>query len=355
MNFYGNYKCDFKVFCKDKPGKEGILLRTLADCEDRYISRVIPYSPLAPNQEQNTDITHSLVMDIATDILGTGRNLCGDRFYSSVKTAEALQEKRVTYVGTIMPNRAGLPLQLKTVKDRDIESSLFMWKKDSPVMGLSYQPKKGKNVLFISTQHSDPDVEDSAPYKPRVVLDYNEYRCGVDIVNKMVKEYKSLPKNDSWWIVIFSFVVDLAVVNGSTILKYNMGNNAPSRRDFLRKLCFQLCLPWVNDRLKAPNLHASTVSAIKSVLELKEQLPPILTPTLEPGNEPTTIQTPRGGRKCATCIANLKDLKNNVRRKAKGNLNPMVFQCTSCQSHACGAHRAGDKCSNCASVIVSFV
>ena len=137
VNFYGKYKCDFKVFCKDKPGKEGILLRTLADCKDRYISRVQPYAPLAPNQTQSADITHSLVMDLASDLLGTGRNLCGDRFYSSITTAEALHAQNVTYVGTIMPNRAGLPTELKSVKDRPLESSVFMWKEESPVMAVS--------------------------------------------------------------------------------------------------------------------------------------------------------------------------------------------------------------------------
>ena len=110
---------------------------------------------------------------------------------------------------------------------------------------VSYHPKKGKNVLLISTQHDSPEVDESAPQKPDVILDYNSFRCGVDIVNKMVKEYKSSPKNDRWWVVVFSFILDLAVVNESTILDYNLGNKAPSRREFLRKLCLKLCLPWI--------------------------------------------------------------------------------------------------------------
>ena len=136
-------------FCKDKPGKEGIL----AHCDDHYISRVIPYAPSAPNQTQSADITHSLVLEMSSDLLGTGRHLCGDRFYSSIRKAEALHKQNVTYVGNIMPNHAGLPTQSKSVKDRQLEWSDFIWNKESPVMAVSYHPKKGKNVLLISTQH----------------------------------------------------------------------------------------------------------------------------------------------------------------------------------------------------------
>ena len=40
--------------------------------------------------------------------------------------------KKVTYCGTVMPNNKGLPSVLKYVKNGKLNSSLYMWKKDSP-------------------------------------------------------------------------------------------------------------------------------------------------------------------------------------------------------------------------------
>ena len=37
-------------------------------------------------------------------------------------------QKKTTYVGTIMPNRKGPPVALKTFKGREVLSSEFMWK-----------------------------------------------------------------------------------------------------------------------------------------------------------------------------------------------------------------------------------
>ena len=71
-------------------------------------------------------------MEITKDITGTGRNLTADRGFSSMDIAEELCEKKITYVGTIMSNRTGLPtrtLDKNVVKSREINSTVFNWKK----------------------------------------------------------------------------------------------------------------------------------------------------------------------------------------------------------------------------------
>ena len=67
-------------------------------------------------------------MEISKDILSTGRNVTGDRLHSAIDTVEELYQKKTTYVGTIIPNRKGLPVALKTAKGREVLSSEFMWK-----------------------------------------------------------------------------------------------------------------------------------------------------------------------------------------------------------------------------------
>ena len=42
-NFYLPFSCNFKVYFLDKPRKYRLLFWCLADAEDRYLSRIIPY------------------------------------------------------------------------------------------------------------------------------------------------------------------------------------------------------------------------------------------------------------------------------------------------------------------------
>ena len=105
-NYYGTYHCDFKMYMPDKPGKYGLLFRCMADAKDRYVSRVIPHvTPPINDPERKTEVIHDLVMEMCSDILGTGRNVTGGGLYSSIETAEALYANNVTYVGTKLSNR----------------------------------------------------------------------------------------------------------------------------------------------------------------------------------------------------------------------------------------------------------
>ena len=64
---------------------------------------------------------------MCSDVFKTGRNVTGDRLYSSIETAEELFNEKVTYCGTIIEKN--IPIDVKNVKERELESSLFVWKK----------------------------------------------------------------------------------------------------------------------------------------------------------------------------------------------------------------------------------
>ena len=188
-NFYASYSCDFKVYMKDKPGNYGLLFRLLAYTQDQHASRVIPYvNPPINNSEKKGNI-QDLVMETSQDIFNTGRNVTGDRLYSVIDTVKELYQKKTTYVGTTMPIRKDHPVALKTAKGREVLSSEFTWKNNSPVMIAQYRPKSNKNVLLVSTAHGEPDIC-NAPHKKTMVIDcYNNQRCGVDIIGQMLRDY----------------------------------------------------------------------------------------------------------------------------------------------------------------------
>ena len=199
------------------------------------------------SEEESKVDTHELMMDIVSDILKSGRSLCADRGFSSMATAEELYENDVTFVGTIMKNRKGLPTAARNVKDRTLLSTDFYWKENSPVMCLSYVPKRNKNVLLITTAHDQPITDGGAKKKPEAVLFYNEQRCEVDIMNKMIRELSTQPKTDDWQICVFTFILDVACINARTILKYNL-KKEDTRRVFLKNLVHQLVTFWLEAR-----------------------------------------------------------------------------------------------------------
>ena len=59
----------------------------------------------------------------------------------------------------------------------------------------------------------------------------------------MLRDYSCQPMCNSWVVVVFTFILDLAAVNARTILKYNKENYIDSRRDFLKNLAIWQRLP----------------------------------------------------------------------------------------------------------------
>ena len=78
-----------------------------------------------------------------------------------MEIAEELYKRDTTYCGTIQKRRKGIPAAARDVKGRELLSTHFYWKTGSPVMCLSYVPKKAKNVLMITTAHDQPIVDDA--------------------------------------------------------------------------------------------------------------------------------------------------------------------------------------------------
>lgn len=56
-------------------------------------------------------------------------------------------------LGTVRKNKPELPSELLAMKNRKVTSSMFAFTEKATVV--SYCPKKGKNVLLMSTMHKD--------------------------------------------------------------------------------------------------------------------------------------------------------------------------------------------------------
>ena len=135
-------------------------------------------------------------MEISKDMLKTETNITGEQLYSAIDTLEELYQSKRT-------------VALKTAKEREVLSSKFMLKNNSLVMVVSYCPKPNRNVLLVPTEHSKLDLCE-ALHKKSVIIDfYNSQRCGVDIVNQMLRDYSCQLTCDSWVVVVFRTILCL--------------------------------------------------------------------------------------------------------------------------------------------------
>ena len=184
-------RCGFVIYMPNKPCKYGLLIRDMCDAKTRYTINMLPYAGRAEDPDPTLHVTSAdnIVKHLARPVLGTGRNITADRFYSSVDVAEELLQQRTTFVGTLQRNRKHLPEEMKSTSGRDPKTTKFAW--SGRVMLVSYVKKKDKNVLILSTQHAQPRVSTGEKKKPEVMLYYNETKGGVDIVDQMTEVCKN--------------------------------------------------------------------------------------------------------------------------------------------------------------------
>lgn len=319
-------RCPFKMYVPSKPGRYGILFRTVADANYRYLWKAWPYSgrPEAPDLSPprvQLDGVLETVHYLVQDVKGTGRNITLDRFYTSVPLAEELAAERLTVVGTLNKNRRFLPSELTNPRGRQPGTSMFAFR--NTVMLVSHCPKPKKVVLALSTQHDRPMV-DSKTKKPEVILYYNTTKGGVDVVDSMLESYMGKPALKRWPTTVLFFMLGIAQVNGFTILQLNRGLEV-DRRSMRLALAQQLMSPRIQERVSNPcGLNADTLAALAAVtgenfIRSQPRLP--------------NQQCTRG--RCATC---LKGLQGHSDHRAAKDKMPKYAPCSICGDFVCSTH-----------------
>nr|CAI5817329.1 unnamed protein product [Callosobruchus analis] len=128
-------------YIPSKPAKYGIKVFALVDTKNAYTSNLeVYYGKQPPGPYCVENMAKDIVLRLAKPIEGTGRNVTEDNWFSSVPLVRTLlQEKKLTYVGTVHRNKAEIPKEFLPKKDRQI-CSAFGFLEDCSLV--SYYPKK---------------------------------------------------------------------------------------------------------------------------------------------------------------------------------------------------------------------
>lgn len=249
-------RSNLKQYIPSKPNKYGIKIFALVDAKMYYsynLEVCVGRQPEGRFQKSNDP--KSVVLRMIEPITKTGRNITVDNWFTSYELMnELLQNHKLTLVGTLRKNKRELPPGFVNTKHRPVNSSMFAFQKDKTLV--SYVPRKGKNVILLSSMHFDdeidPDTGDS--FKPSIITFYNKTKGGVDIVDGLSANYNCARNTKRWPMVVLYSLLNIAGINSHIIFTSNNPNVDLKRRRYLMKLVRELISEYQKYRATLTNL-----------------------------------------------------------------------------------------------------
>lgn len=307
-------RCGFRQYIPSKPNKYGLKLFSLVDSKMFYTLNLELYvgqQPAGPFQTNNDAM--SIVVRLVAPISGTSRNLTTDNWFTSVPLVEhLLRYHKLTLVGTIRKNKREIPKEFVEVKHRPITSSMFGFGEHITIM--SYVPKKGKNVLMISSLHNSDAIDPASgdKNKPEMITFYNGTKGGVDSVDQLCSLYDVARITRRWPMVIFFSLLNIAGINSQVV---HVSNHPDPKSDLKRRIFLkQIALTLIDEHLQRRSYQ-------KNVPETVRQRRQDVAGTSEASSNVEEI--PEGTRKyCSGCK----------------NKNKSRFYCQKCKSFVCLKH-----------------
>ena len=243
-------RCSFKVFMPQKPNKHGIKIWSLCDSLNAYLSNAQIYCGKTSSTPERGQ-AQRVVNDLVEGIKGSWRNVTADNFFTSVGLCKELLQKNLTLLGTLRKNKSEIPPSFQASKERELYSTRFGFSKNERMVISSYVPKKRKAVIMLSSLHYSKDTDQTPPFKPNMIIDYNKSKSGVDSLDQVVKNYSCRRSSSRWPLQIFYWILDVAAYNASVCYMQEnptIFQGSQKRRKFLLQLSEELVLPQIKRR-----------------------------------------------------------------------------------------------------------
>lgn len=167
------------------------------------------------------DLPGSTVIELIKPLLGEGRLVVTDNYYTSLPLAKYLFERKTNLLGTIRKHRVGLP---GDIVNYNLHKGQIVSKQNDYITVLKW--KDQRDVCMLSTCHDDKmevcgkkrNGDDKV--KPTAVIQYNRSKQGVDISDQLSSYYTCLRKSLIWYKKLaIEVVCGTLIVN--TLVVYN--------------------------------------------------------------------------------------------------------------------------------------
>lgn len=263
-----------RAYMKSKPARYGIKFFWLCDARNGFALAGEIYSGRG-QEGRNVGLAEKIVLSLTAFYADSGRNIFTDRYFTSYSLCSRLLEKRLTLTGTILSTRREVPLEMRNVRNRELFSTKELWDTENKVLLLSWVPKKGKNVLLLSSLHNAAEPQQNRDdKKPLVIHDYNTGKGGVDLLDSCIDDFSCKRKTNRYPLVIFFNILDISVINAFIIFKQS---SAPSsgkcRRDFMKTLAHQLAFENMQYRFQNVSIYSQIKDSFSRFGMKKEIVP----------------------------------------------------------------------------------
>ena len=348
VGYKGKMAGNLRQYIRSKPTKWGYKLFCRAS-SDGFVHDLILYQgattfPSHPSQleedEKKMSLSCQVVSVLARSMTSSGTSgIYADNYFTSLDLVRHLQKKGIRYTGTARDNRIGKPclktneaMGQKSVKRGEVDYC----SSDDGIVALKWKDNKVVTVLS-----SDRGVEPMGKVKrycketkkkepipcPSVILSYNAHMGGIDKSDMLVTLYKTPMKSKRWYLRLFAYCIDVAVVNAWLLY----------RRD-----CVALDEKWIS--LKQFRLHVYSAASANNALHNRAtltrnhpackdvELPP---PTLRGQRSELPDATVRFDRALFHCPL-FSDARQTCKHcSKKGNVMRSNFICSVCKVHFC--------------------
>ncbi|KFM67616.1 PiggyBac transposable element-derived protein 4, partial [Stegodyphus mimosarum] len=241
------------------PSKYGIKIFALVDSKVFYTWNMEIYAGKQLNGPFKIDCSSkAIVMRLMTPLFNSGRNLTTDSWYTGYELAQELLKNKITMVGTLRQNKREIPPEYLVKKA--LYSSVFGFQKETTI--LSYSAKKNKNVVVLSTMHTDDKIEETTMElkKPDIITFYNLTKGAVDVVDEMAAAYTTARISNRWPMVILFSLLNVTAINARILLMFikNPPTQFKNRRFFLKTLGLVLSEQHRNRKPQGKTTYSST-------------------------------------------------------------------------------------------------
>nr|XP_023650860.1 piggyBac transposable element-derived protein 4-like isoform X2 [Paramormyrops kingsleyae] len=264
-------RCSFRQYMPAKPKKYGIKIWAACDAASAYAWNMQIYTGKVKGGISEKNQGMRVVLDMTQGL--SGHNITCDNFFTSYNLGQELLKRNMTMVGTVRHNKPELPPELLTVKDREVTSSEFAFTANTTLV--SYVPRKGKNVMLMSTQHREGQISDREDKKPEIILHYNATKGGVDTLDMVTACYSCKRITLRWPLVVFFNMLDISAYNAFVIWlalnpNWEKTKSCMRRRLFLDELGRALVFPHIQRTRLIPRAPAAAALTRKILQEAAE-------------------------------------------------------------------------------------
>ena len=252
----------YNIYMANKPDKFGIKFWHLADAQSKYLCNGKPYIGRDPSRSRCSDLSGDVCLTLLQPYYKKGYNVTTDNYFTSLKLAEELKQKKTTILGTIRKQQREVLSTKLIMKDKKLYAS-GIFSSPSGCSLTIYKAKKKKVVCILSSMHRNVNIDQCHKKKlPETIQYYNKSKVGMDVLDQMARYHTCKSSTRRWPVAFFFNILDCACINAYIIYCLTKKLKS-SRRQFMLELIKELCKP--KDGVGSINPSSPAVDHIVSI------------------------------------------------------------------------------------------